>query len=81
MSTFNAVFEKGVLRPLEETDLKEGEQIRVETSPADKATGRLHPPDEAVVETDDFLAGIRFDGPPDLAENFDDYRFGRKTWP
>ena len=93
MSTFLAVVEGGRLRPLEETDLREGQELRVDVSPAVRGSQPAETPgpsNDAVVgpagqdvdsEWNDPLAGLRFDGPADLASNFDDYRFGRKTWP
>jgi predicted DNA-binding antitoxin AbrB/MazE fold protein len=62
-----AVFEGGVLRPLDHLDLPEQQQVRVtvELALADAVQ--------------DPLAGCRVaTGIPDLAEHFDDYRFGRR---
>jgi predicted DNA-binding antitoxin AbrB/MazE fold protein len=63
-----AIFENGVLRPLEHLELQERQQVRVTVDPAS--------PEAA----EDPLAGLRVStGIPDLAECFDDYRFGRRT--
>ncbi|REJ71103.1 MAG: DUF104 domain-containing protein [Planctomycetota bacterium] len=64
-----AIYEKGVLRPLEALQLEENAEVQVTVeSPSqcqDKPT------------SEDPFDAIRFDGPLDLAEKFDDYRFGR----
>ena len=62
-----AVFENGLLRPLDHLDLQDQQQVRVivETAAQDTA--------------EDPLAGVRVStGIPDLAEHFDDYRHGRR---
>jgi predicted DNA-binding antitoxin AbrB/MazE fold protein len=64
-----AVFEKGLLRPLEELRLEENAEVRVTV----ESSGE----NESAPQTEDPFDCIRFDGPPDLAERFDDYRFGR----
>lgn len=65
-----AIYQKGVLRPLDTLELEENAEVRL-TVEATKEADKLVP-------NGDPFEGIRFDGPPDLAENFDDYRFGRK---
>jgi hypothetical protein len=69
--TFDAIFVGGVLRPLGSPELPENQTLRVTVeSTADEL------PIEAGVDP---LAGLAFDtGISDLAENFDDYRFGRR---
>jgi predicted DNA-binding antitoxin AbrB/MazE fold protein len=63
-----AIYENGVLRPLEELILQEHEQVRV----------TIESPSASNLE--DPLAGLRVQtGVPDLAEHFDVYRFGRRT--
>jgi predicted DNA-binding antitoxin AbrB/MazE fold protein len=69
-----AVYENGVLRPLEKLDLGEHQrvQIIIESTPG---TGRPAQSDDS-----DPLKGVRAaTGITDLAEHFDDYRFGRRT--
>lgn len=64
-----AIYENGVLRPLQKLSLGEHQQVNliIETV-------------ETVRKTEDPLDGIRCaTGIPDLAEHFDDYRLGRKT--
>lgn len=66
-----AVYENGVLRPLEHLDLAEHEQVTVHVT-------THSPTGPAQLLTDDPLAGIQAaTGIHDLAERFDDYRFGR----
>lgn len=63
-----AIYENGVLRPLDEIVLQEHEQVRVTVESASPAN------------LGDPLAGLRVQtGISDLAEHFDDYRFGRRT--
>ncbi len=64
-----AVYEKGILRPLEKLQLEENAEVRVTV----ESTRDV----KADTTIDDPFDDIRFDGPPDLAERFDDYRFGR----
>lgn len=70
----HAIYENGVLRPTEQLDLEEHERVRVTVEPtgppaAADAGGLLPDP----------LAGVRVaTGIPDLAERFDDYRFGTR---
>jgi len=71
--TIRAIFENGVLVPLDELTLAEREQVRVTVM-------SNHPSPEFQSETDDPLAGIRVaTGVSDLSEKFDDYRFGKRT--
>jgi predicted DNA-binding antitoxin AbrB/MazE fold protein len=68
----DAVYENGVLRPLSSLDLVEHQQVRVTVE-----TAAVH--DAPQLKTDDPLAGFRINtGLGDLAEHFDDYRFGRR---
>ena len=70
----DAIYENGVLRPLGSLDLAEHQQVRVtvETTASEEILARD-------ASDDDPLAGIRIaSGLGDLAEHFDDYRFGRR---
>jgi len=68
-----AVYEDGVLKPLEKLALGEHQQVQITVEPGAMA-GTLGPQDR-----DDPLDGVRAaTGVLDLAENFDDYRFGRR---
>lgn len=70
----DAVFENGVFRPLELPQLAEHERVRL-TVDTVGTNGRT-----TGTDSDDPLANIRVaTGIPDLAENFDDYRFGRRS--
>jgi len=70
--TIRAVYENGVLRPLDAIALKEHEEVKVTVESGGWGDGPA--PD------DDPLAGLRVrTGIHDLAENVDDYRFGRRT--
>ena len=71
IQSVRAIYQKGVLRPLDALELEENAEVRL-TVEAPESTNTAFP-------TCDPFEGIRFDGPSDLAENFDDYRFGRKT--
>jgi predicted DNA-binding antitoxin AbrB/MazE fold protein len=69
-----AVYEEGMLRPLAPLQLQEHQQVRVtvESPPPEQAN-------PAAAARVDPLAGIRVStGIADLAEHFDDYRFGRR---
>lgn len=69
-----AVYENGVLRPLETIHLSEHQQVRVTI---EKTSNKGVEKMDAVLE-DDPLSGFRVSlGIPDLSENFNDYRFGR----
>jgi predicted DNA-binding antitoxin AbrB/MazE fold protein len=70
-----AIYEDGVLKPLGKLVLGEHQQVQITVEPH-VATGNPRSQD-----FDDPLSGIRAaTGIPDLAEHFDDYRFGcRKT--
>ncbi len=71
----HAVYEKGVLRPLDPLDLPEHQEVRVTVEPV--PPGKAEPPRSG--HGDDPLAGVRVStGIADLAEHFDDYRFGRR---
>ena len=70
-----AIYENGVFKPLEAPNLPENEQVRltVEVAP-------MHVGSAASNGKSDPLAGIRVStGIPDLAENFDEYRFGKRS--
>lgn len=74
--TILAIYENGVLVPLESLSLSDRTQVRltVETAPfAEDVSSNLP-------ENGDPLDGIRVaTGVPDLAQNFNDYRFGTKS--
>ena len=90
-----AVFENGGLRFLDAPPFGEGDTVVVSaTAPAaprppgrpgeagdGSVPGESFPGESLLDGPDDPLAGIRFEGPPDLAENHVDYKLGRKTWP
>ncbi len=70
--TIRAIYKNGVLQPLEDVDLEENAEVVLtfESPPITTA--------EPSNGTDP-LAGISFSsGLGDLAQKFDDYRFGRK---
>ncbi len=72
--SIRAIYENGVFKPLDALSLPEHKQVRLTV----EADGR-----EPIVEmgngSTDPLAGVRATtGIPDLAENFDDYRFGKR---
>jgi len=69
-----AIFENGILRPLEKLNLKEHQQVQISihsvlpTKAYDEKKTSMDP-----------LEGLRVaTGIADLSENFDDYRFGRR---
>jgi predicted DNA-binding antitoxin AbrB/MazE fold protein len=71
--TVQAIYEGGVLKPLEKLDLDEHQQVQLvieASSAADHQAGDLNDP----------LDGVRCaTGIADLAEHFDDYRLGRRN--
>ena len=70
----NAVYENGVLRPLKKLDLDEHQQVQITVEPHPQVS-----PEEPGQDGADPLEGLRSPlGLSDLAEHFDDYRFGRK---
>jgi predicted DNA-binding antitoxin AbrB/MazE fold protein len=72
--TVHAVYENGMFRPLEKLDLGEHQHVQLIVK-ADSDVGPQRASDRA-----DPLAGVRCaTGIPDLAEHFDDYRFGRRS--
>jgi predicted DNA-binding antitoxin AbrB/MazE fold protein len=71
--TIDAIYENGVLRPLGRIELPEHQHVRVTV---DVVASDTAPP---AAGAEDPLEGIRFTtGIADLAEHFDDYRFGRR---
>ncbi len=73
--TIRAIYENGIFRPLETPRLAECEQVRLTVEPEPSSAGVS----SAENESADPLAGMRVStGISDLAENFDDYRFGRR---
>jgi len=70
-----AVYENGVLRPLKKLDLAEHQQVQITVEPHPVVHREQHGQDGL-----DPLQGVRSaTGIRDLAEHFDDYRFGRRT--
>jgi predicted DNA-binding antitoxin AbrB/MazE fold protein len=72
--SIRAIFENGVFRPLDALTLTEHEEVRLTVEPISSSS-------EAKPESDttDPLADIRSStGIADLAEHFDDFRFGRR---
>ena len=68
-----AIYEDGVLKPLDRLQLDEHEHVRVTVESAPGRDALPLPP------AADPLANLRVStGIPDLAEHFDDYRFGRR---
>jgi len=68
-----AIYEGGVLRPLEKLDLSERQQVRITV----EADANAKSPNEGHQDQSDPLEGIRSaTGIPDLAEHFEEYRFG-----
>jgi hypothetical protein len=71
--TIEAIYEDGVLKPLEKLVLGEHQQVRIIVE-SQKAADNAPGPD-----IDDPLMGVRAaTGIADLAEHFDDYRLGRR---
>lgn len=69
-----AIYENGVLRPLDTLDLVEHQQVHLTVESISSDTERT-----TVRESADPLAGVRAStGISDLAKHFDDYRFGRR---
>lgn len=69
-----AIYEDGVLKPLEKLTLGEHQQVQITVEPQ-VAVGNPRSED-----ADDPLNGVRAaTGITDLAEHFDDYRLGRKA--
>ncbi|HLJ12802.1 MAG TPA: antitoxin family protein [Planctomycetaceae bacterium] len=74
IQTVDAIFEDGVLKPLQKLELHEHAQVRVTVEPVGTSQNGLQSS-----STEDPLEGLRVaTGITDLAENFDDYRFGRR---
>lgn len=70
--TIRAIYEGGVFRPLDDVDLDDKSEVLVTVEPSQSAIAQPVP-------TEDPLAAITFSsGIGDLAQQFDDYRFGRK---
>lgn len=71
----NAVYENGVLRPLKNVDLDEHQQVQITVEPNPTVSPEQHGQQGA-----DPLEEVRSaTGLSDLAEHFDDYRFGHRT--
>lgn len=72
----DAVFEHGILRPLDTLELSENDRVRL-------TIDRIESNGDATVEAEspnDPLAGVGMStGIFDLAEHFDEYRFGRRS--
>ena len=73
LQTFDAIYEGGVFRPLNELQLPDKQRVRITV----EATAER--PSPLSESSADPLAELAADlGVTDLAENFDDYRFGRR---
>jgi predicted DNA-binding antitoxin AbrB/MazE fold protein len=73
--TIEAVVENGLIRPLEKLEIHDQTRIRVTIEPSSETNGNIE-----AEELDDPFEGLSMKtGIRDLAENFDDYRFGRRT--
>ena len=69
--TIPAIYEDGVLKPLEKLALAEHQHVQITVEPQDVTN------DSGCQDTDDPLRGVRAaTGISDLAEHFDDYRLG-----
>jgi predicted DNA-binding antitoxin AbrB/MazE fold protein len=72
--SIRAIYENGVFRPLDTPNLPEHQQVRLTVESIAPGTKNKADPDTA-----DPLADLRVaTGISDLAEHFDDYRFGRR---
>ena len=86
-----AVFEGGRVRFTGPVPFADGDRLTVavstpaalagegEASEPAAGAGEAFPGESLLDGPDDPLAGIRFEGPPDLAENHVDYKLGRKS--
>lgn len=76
VQTFEVIVVGGLLHPVGSPELAENERLLVTV----KSTIAAEPPVEKTIPLGvDPLAGLARDlGVSDLAENFDDYRFGRR---
>ncbi len=71
---FNAVYEGGVLRPLDDVMIPDHQVVRVV---AESVEGK--PPESSAPVVDPLADLVTDMGIEDFAEHFDDYRFGRRT--
>ncbi len=68
-----AIYENGVLRPLQKLDLQEQQQVQITV----EAGANVNAPEHRQQDQTDPLDGVRSaTGLSDLAERFEDYRFG-----
>lgn len=73
-NTIRAIYENGVFRPLDAPNLSEHQQVRLTVESIAVGTE-----DEDQTDAADPLADVRVaTGISDLAEHFDDYRFGKR---
>jgi len=71
-----AIYENGVLRPLQELDLSEHQQVQISVEPGSPA----NPSTNNEQDRPDPLEGVRSaTGISDMAERFDDCRFCANT--
>ena len=78
--SIRAIYVNGVFQPLETLSLPENHEVRlqIESAQTQEPSQDGETADEKT--SLDPLAGIRVStGLPDLAENFDDYRFGKRN--
>jgi len=80
----DAIYENGVFKPLEVLNLPEHQPVRLTIESAQTESAQNESAQNEYVtpldkDPSDPLAGIReTTGIPDLAGNFDDYRFGKR---
>lgn len=73
--TVAAIFEGGVLRPLDKLILAEHEEVQVTVEPLAEVGIKV----DSTSDADDPLLGlVAATGISDLAEHFEDYRFGKR---
>lgn len=73
-TTIRAIYENGIFRPLDAPNLPDQQQVRLVIESVAAATEAEKP-----ASNGDPLANVRVStGIADLAEQFDEYRFGRR---
>jgi predicted DNA-binding antitoxin AbrB/MazE fold protein len=72
--TIDAIFDGNVLRPVEPLDIEPNTKVRLTVDEVLAEDGEPYSFLKA-------LLSLKLKGPPDWAENFDEYRTGRKAWP
>jgi len=70
---FDAIYEDGVLKPVNKLDLREHQQVQIAVYTTEERTAN----DVPTAAPEDPLDGLRVaTGIADLTRNFDEYRFG-----